>query len=362
MENDTARQSLLPASLDRTPQTNNNDVPKTRRYRRCKSAPLPEHVTPEIKGNESLPRSGSVFNEIHPSFRKVAIFLVIYLGVGTMCFYLVRNQIVGKKTNGILDAVYFCVVTMTTVGYGDLVPNGTLSKLLACAFVFTGMALVGLILSKAADYLVEKQETLLMSKTLHIHQQLGRTEMLKELEKNKVRYKCFMMLAFLLVLIVVGTIFLVTVEKLDLVDAFYCMCSTITTLGYGDKSFSTEAGRVFAIFWILTSTICVGQFFLYLAELYTERRQKALVRWVLTRRVTNVDLEAADLDNDGVVGAAEFIIYKLKEMGKINQEDIALVMEEFEDLDVDHSGTLSNSDIMLAQSSQTGSGWLYLYF
>lgn len=54
------------------------------------------------------------------------------------------------------------------------------------------------------------------------------------------------------------------------------------------------------------------------------------------------------------IRAAEFIIYKLKEMGKINQEDIALVMEEFEDLDVDQSGTLSTSDIMLAQSSQTG--------
>lgn len=54
------------------------------------------------------------------------------------------------------------------------------------------------------------------------------------------------------------------------------------------------------------------------------------------------------------IRAAEFIIYKLKEMGKINQEDIALLMEEFEDLDVDQSGTLSASDIMLAQSSQTG--------
>jgi potassium channel subfamily K len=48
---------------------------------------------------------------------------------------------------------------------------------------------------------------------------------------------------------------------------------------------------------------------------------------------------------------AEFIIYKLKEMGKISQEDISLIMEEFEDLDVDQSGTLSASDIMLAQSS-----------
>lgn len=49
--------------------------------------------------------------------------------------------------------------------------------------------------------------------------------------------------------------------------------------------------------------------------------------------------------------AAEFILFKLKEMGKITQEDVSLVMEEFEDLDVDQSGTLSVSDIILAQAS-----------
>ncbi|KAI5334303.1 hypothetical protein L3X38_024436 [Prunus dulcis] len=36
----------------------------------------------------------------------------------------------------------------------------------------------------------------------------------------------------------------------------------------------------------------------------------------------------------------------------ITQEDIRLVMEEFDDLDVDKSGTLSTSDIMLAQPPQ----------
>ncbi|KAH0943932.1 hypothetical protein HID58_003569 [Brassica napus] len=38
-------------------------------------------------------------------------------------------------------------------------------------------------------------------------------------------------------------------------------------------------------------------------------KQRELVKWVLTRRITNSDLEAADLDEDGVVGAAEFIVY-----------------------------------------------------
>ena len=37
-------------------------------------------------------------------------------------------------------------------------------------------------------------------------------------------------------------------------------------------------------------------------------------------------------------------------MGKISQDDISLLLEEFEDLDVDQSGTLSVSDITPAQS------------
>lgn len=189
---------------------------------------------------------------------------------------------------------------MTTVGYGDLVPNSDLTKLLVCAFVFSGMAVIALVLSKAADYLVEKQETLLV-KALYKQQKYGTVEILKEMEINRVEYKLVTILTLLLVLILIGTIFLNRVEKLDLVDAFYCVCSTIKTLGYGDKSFSTKGGRIFAVFWILTSTICLAQFFLYLVELNTEHRQQELAKWVLTRKTTFLDLEAADLDHDGVV-------------------------------------------------------------
>lgn len=296
MASNGVRQPLLPELADHNPQTTTKDVPKRKRFRRSKSAPVADCVP----GPDSVSRSNSVFGNIHPSFFKVVAFLSFYLGVGTICFYVVRNQLTGKKTNGVLDAVYFCIVTMTTVGYGDLVPSSKASKLLACAFVFTGMALVCLILSKAADYLVDKQEVLLV-RALNMRKKLAYAEVLKEAETKRTIYKCIVVFIILLVLIIVGTIFLYTVEKLDPVDAFYCVCSTITTLGYGDKSFSTEGGRVFAIFWILISTICLAQFFLYIAELNTEQRQKALVSWVLTRRMTNLDLEAADLDDDGMV-------------------------------------------------------------
>ncbi|CAK7324510.1 unnamed protein product [Dovyalis caffra] len=350
MASNGAKQPLLSGLVDSTSQRTDKCPPNRRRFRRVKSAPLAEFVPSDISGNGPIPRYESFFGGLHQSLKKVAVFLAIYLGLGTTCFYAVRDDIKGKKSNPILDSLYFCMVTMTTVGYGDLVPDSAAAKLLACVFVFTGMALVGLILSKAADYLVEKQEILLI-KALHMHQKLGPAAFLKEIETNKVKYKCYLAVVILSVLMLVGTIFLYMIEDLDGIDAFYCICSTITTLGYGDKSFSTGYGRMFAVFWIPMGTIGLGQLLLYIAELFTESRQKALVNWVLTRRMTNLDLEAADMDDDGVVGAAEFIIYKLKEMGKISQEDIALVMKEFEDLDVDQSGTLSASDIVLAQTA-----------
>ncbi|KAL3612188.1 hypothetical protein D5086_003208 [Populus alba] len=310
-----AKKPLLSGLVDSTSQRIDECTPYRRRFRRVKSAPVTELVPSDISGNGPIPCYESFYGGRHLSLKQVAVFLAVYLG------------------------------------YGDLVPDSAPVKLLACVFVFTGMLLIGLILSKAADYLVEKQEILLI-KALRRHQKLDPAAFLKEIETNKVKYKCYLAIIILSVLMLVGTIFLYIVEDLDIIDAFYCVCSTITTLGYGDKSFSTVYGRMFAVFWILTGTIALGQLFLYIAELFTERRQRALVNWVLTRRTTNLDLEAADIDDDGVVGAAEFVVYKLKEMGKISEEDIALVMKEFEDLDVDQSGTLSASDIM-AQTTQT---------
>ncbi|KAB1215114.1 Two-pore potassium channel 1 [Morella rubra] len=335
-----------------TLQRNIVGSPNKRRDGCSENATLADPVPTEINGTTPSPHSKSVFGKLHPSLIQVAISSSFYLIVGSVCFYLLRHQMKGHKTNGIVDSVYFCIVTMTTVGYGDITPNTVLTKLLACAYVFIGMALVGLVLSKAADYMIEKQETFLV-KAIRRHRKVGPAETREEVETRGVGYKCLLVFVLLQLLLVAGVIFLATIEKLDLIDAFYCVCITITTLGYGDVSFRTKGGRVFAVFWILTSTILLAQFFLYIAELKTESRQRALVNWVLTRRFTKGDLETADTSLDGVVDASEFVLHKLKEMGKISQDDISIILKEFENLDVDKSRNLSSSDLMQTRSSQS---------
>ena len=51
------------------------------------------------------------------------------------------------------------------------------------------MVLVGLILSKAADYVVEKQEILLV-RAIHFRDKIRPPELLKEVETEKVKFKC----------------------------------------------------------------------------------------------------------------------------------------------------------------------------
>lgn len=294
MANGDVEEPLLRGNVNSSIRFSDINSFKRRRSQSSNTCTISTHT--HIKNEESLHYPEFISTKSF-RFRDVLLFLAIYIGVGAICFFIISDQIEGKKTNGILDAIYLCIVTMTTVGYGDLVPKSILAKLLACVFVFTGMALVGFVLSKAADSFLERQQILFL-KAIKMRKDCTSST---EVETNIEKYKFLSTLALLVVLTMLGTIFLCQVEDLSLFDAFYCVCATITTLGYGDKSFSTKWGRLFASFWILMSTICLGQLFYSLAELYTEQRRKSMFRWALTRELTNSDLQAADLDHDSEV-------------------------------------------------------------
>lgn len=284
---------------------------------RVKSAPPQddlEHSSPLLARTKHLARAAaslpppSPFHHDGVSTIFLAIIaLGIYLLVGLLSFSLLDIELEGSATSSLVDALYFAIVTMTTVGYGDLVPRTAASKLFTCAFVFTGFGLVGVLVSGAANYLVEKQEMLLVQKIYLRHKRKEHKKQKEELavedEKHVVaaHWKMFIAGCAVVVHFIAGILALMCWEGLNFIDAFYVVCVTVTTLGYGDRSFLTQAGRIFAIIWILSSTVCVAQFFLYLAESRTEERQRDIASWALHRPTTPSDLEAADMDGDGVV-------------------------------------------------------------
>ncbi|XP_076953915.1 two-pore potassium channel 1-like [Bidens hawaiensis] len=344
----TNERKASPKHLNITDQT--ASIKRRSRFRRIKSAPLADSLSCHNKHPDPIkPTPKSMFDHFYPNYLKVALMLFAYLAAGTICFHLTRHQIKGSKTNSVLDALYFTIVTMSSVGYGDLVPDSTLTILLACLFVVLGMLIVGLVLSKAAELLVEKQEQLLV-KALHLHETIGEKEILQKIKTKRARNKFIILVVLLLVLMAGGMAMLLWVENLDFLNAFSCVMGTLTGTEYVDKCFSTQGGRAFDLVWILATIVFLAQLLFTFVTVYTERKQKLFVKQILKRKTTTSDLEAADFDGDGIVVAAEFVVYKSKEMGKISEDDITPIMDEFETLDFDKTGTLSQSDLLFSQS------------
>jgi voltage-gated potassium channel len=57
------------------------------------------------------------------------------------------------------DALWWAVVTVTTVGYGDKVPMTGGGKWVAAGLMFTGIGLVGTLTASIASYFVQEQRS-----------------------------------------------------------------------------------------------------------------------------------------------------------------------------------------------------------
>jgi voltage-gated potassium channel len=80
---------------------------------------------------------------IHASLRKITVFLgtvlTLVLIVGAL-MYLIEGEASGFDS--IPQGIYWAIVTMTTVGYGDIAPQTLLGKLLASVVMILGYGII----------------------------------------------------------------------------------------------------------------------------------------------------------------------------------------------------------------------------
>jgi voltage-gated potassium channel len=70
-----------------------------------------------------------------PQFRSLVFLVVITLLGGTIFYSTVEGW-------SVVDAFYFSVTTLTTVGLGDLTPTTTISKLFTVVYIFAGLNII----------------------------------------------------------------------------------------------------------------------------------------------------------------------------------------------------------------------------
>ena len=70
-----------------------------------------------------------------PQFRGLAGSVAAVLAAGTTFYSLVEDW-------SVLDSLYFSVITLTTVGFGDFAPETAVGKLFTIFYIFIGLGFI----------------------------------------------------------------------------------------------------------------------------------------------------------------------------------------------------------------------------
>ena len=87
-----------------------------------------------------------------PETKALPVVAGVLLLTGTIFYWRFEDW-------SIIQSLYFCVVTLTTVGFGDLTPTSDGTQLFTIFYILTGLGiLVALLASVAEHYIEQKSE------------------------------------------------------------------------------------------------------------------------------------------------------------------------------------------------------------
>ncbi|PLW43039.1 hypothetical protein PCANC_03766 [Puccinia coronata f. sp. avenae] len=89
----------------------------------------------------------------------VVMCLLLYIGIGAVIFALLESHQITFS-----DALYFSVCTVTTVGFGDITPTRSVTRVFNFFYAIAGVVLLALTVSTCRDTIIEAFESLVRSR------------------------------------------------------------------------------------------------------------------------------------------------------------------------------------------------------
>jgi voltage-gated potassium channel Kch len=83
-----------------------------------------------------------------PKISRIIMLGIAIVGVGTFFYHIVEKL-------SFIDSLYFSVITLTTIGYGDIVPKTDVGKIFTVFYVLVGISL----LAGIANYVLKHSLT-----------------------------------------------------------------------------------------------------------------------------------------------------------------------------------------------------------
>ena len=239
-----------------------------------------------------------------------------------------------------VDALYFCVTTLTTVGYGDMVPKTAYGRLFTSVHVLLGC----LISASCFGTLLGRMQASLREGGKHSS---ARAQNHEERLRDAARA-----LSTAGAIILTGTVYGMVFEGWSLNNAFYWSVVSCTSVGFGDLT-PAPVFRPIAGIYLLLSVGAFASAAAQVARAYAAFETDRQIAAFVSRGVSADLIESLDRDGDGQVTRAEFIRHMLVSSGLVDETEMVKVETLFDALDVDGSGTLDAADIVGAHKPDT---------
>jgi voltage-gated potassium channel len=86
----------------------------------------------------------------NPELRGLFLFTAVIVLLGAIFYHKVEGW-------NLLNSLYFTVITLTTIGYGDFVPITPVGKIFTMLYVFLGLGVLAMFISTVAEYSLKEQ-------------------------------------------------------------------------------------------------------------------------------------------------------------------------------------------------------------
>lgn len=105
------------------------------------------------------------------------MFSVLLVYCGALAMLEAERFAEGSKITTFGDAIWWAIVTITTVGYGDLYPVTLLGRVIAVVLMLSGIVVIGILTAALASWLVEEIKA--------DKDSVSNTEIMDEIKKTK---------------------------------------------------------------------------------------------------------------------------------------------------------------------------------
>mmetsp|Transcript_70909 Transcript_70909/g.200133 ORF Transcript_70909/g.200133 Transcript_70909/m.200133 type:complete len:354 (-) Transcript_70909:98-1159(-) len=309
-----------------------------------------------------------------------ALGLVFYFVVGAIFYCAVEDW-------GLGDALYFGVVVMTTVGYGDFLPSTDGSKVFTALYVLYALVIAVFALSHIMNTLHAFAREGMMKSAQADEDEVGLfTHLGKGFQRKVRRWKFLKALGIFAVSVLISTVvFGATMDwegggydGNDYVNGFYFSIVSLTTVGFGDIApprtqpfhmFLTVILMLFGIPIFGNSLSAATEYFF--GESEEEVTLKIVRNGMNMTKFSKMNEFAKELSEAGAGNAAddkitrfEFLAFVLVANGIVDMSLVTDAIKNFQELDKDGNGFLTAADLkertqslsLLRASAASGGG------